>query len=259
MGVLQKMSNIRELSTMLLLLLPVLIQEAASVPVQEVSSAPVQDVELSLFHVKTTIGFRYSRTEVTAQYKNPGSEANKAVFTMVLPESAFISNFSMRIKEEEYVAEVKEKEEAKRTYEEAVDDGLSAGLVSKNRRDSNTFSVDTNLEPGEKVVFTLTYEELLEREDDQYEYVLHVDPGVVLEDFHVEININESLPLSKLFVPELLESNEIDFSEEEEESSVPEVTRGVGGSPNNARVRRLREIVNTGRATRVWGEDIWTW
>merc|ERR1712183_1008020 len=236
MGVLQKMSNIRELSRMLLLLLPVLIQEAASVPVQEVSSAPVQDVELSLFHVNTTIGFRYSRTEVTALYRNPGYEANKAVFTMVLPESAFISNFSMRIKEEEYVAEVKEKEEAKRTYEESVDDGLSAGLVSKNRRDSNTFSVDTNLEPGEKVVFTLTYEELLERKDDQYEYVLHVDPGVVLDDFHVEININESLPLSKLFVPELLESNEIDFSEEEEESSVAEVTRDVGGSPNNARV-----------------------
>jgi len=134
------------------------------------------------------------------------------------------------------VAEVKEKEEAKRTYEEAVDSGLSAGLVSKNRRDSNTFSVDTNLEPGEKVLFTLTYEELLVRKDDQYEYVLHIDPGVVLDDFHVEININESLPLSQLFVPELLESNEIDFSEEEEESSVAEVTRDVDGSPNNARV-----------------------
>merc|ERR1711874_557956 len=119
---------------------------------------------------------------------------------------------------------------------EAVNSGLSAGLVSKNRRDSNTFSVDTNLEPGEKVVFTLTYEEMLERKDDQYEYVLHVDPGVVLEDFHVEFNINESLPLSRLSVPKLLESNEIDFSEEETESSVAEVTRDVGGSPNNARV-----------------------
>jgi uncharacterized protein YegL len=204
--------------------------------IQETLSAPVRDVELSLFHVNTTIGFRYSRTEVTALYRNPGLVANKAVFTMVLPESAFISNFSMTIKEEEFVAEVKEKEEAKRSYEEAVDSGLSAGLVRKNRRDSNTFSVDTNLEPGEKVVFTLTYEEQLERKEDQYEYVLHVDPGVVLEDFHVEININESLPLTQLVVPELLESNEIDFSEEEAESSVAEVTRDVGGSPNNARV-----------------------
>ena len=29
-------------------------------------------------------------------------------------------------------------------------------------------SVETNLEPGESVVFTLTYEELLERKDEQY-------------------------------------------------------------------------------------------
>merc|ERR1719189_2370407 len=234
------MAHFQQLKMMLLCLLvtvSIFIQEAASAPIEpesgEVAKMPV---ELSKFHVKTTIGFRYSRTEVTALYRNPGHEANKAVFTMLLPESAFISNFSMTIKEEEFVAEVKEKEEAKKTFEEAVESGLSAGLVSKNRRDSNTFNVDTNLEPGEKVLFTLTYEELLLRKDDQYEYVLHVDPGVVLDDFHVEININESLPLSKLFVPELLESNEIDFSEKEEESSVAEVTRDVAGSPNNARV-----------------------
>merc|ERR1719400_2511171 len=221
----------------LLITVSIFIQEAASAPIEpesgEVGKMPV---ELSLFHVNTTIGFRYSRTEVTALYRNPGLKANKAVFTMVLPESAFVSNFSMTVKEEEFVAQVKEKEEAKKAYEEAVDDGLSAGLVSKNRRDSNTFSVDTNLEPGEKVVFTLTYEELLEREDDQYEYLLHVDPGAVLEDFHVEININESLPLSRLSVPELLQSNEIDFSKAETESRVAEVSRDVDGSPNNARV-----------------------
>merc|ERR1711936_1057347 len=241
MGVLPRVSNIKQLSRtrmllhLLLITSPVLIQEALPAPLQD-DIELTESAELSQFHVTSTIRFRYSRTEVTALYRNPGLQANTAVFTMVLPESAFISNFSMTIKEEVYVAEVKEKEEAKRTYEEAVDSGLSSGLVSKNRRDSNTFSVDTNLEPGEKVVFTLTYEELLERKDDQHEYVLHVDPGVVLDDFHVEININESLPLSQLFVPELLESNEIDFSVEEAESSVAEITRDVGESPNNARV-----------------------
>merc|ERR1712232_1175240 len=232
MGVPDQLSRPPQLSSMMLLFLlitgPVLIQEAGSLP--------VHDVELSLFHVNTTIGFRYSRTEVTALYKNPGLKANKAVFTMVLPESAFISNFSMTIKEEEFVAEVKEKEEAKRTFEDAVESGLSAGLVSKNRRDSNTFSVDTNLEPGQKVLFSLTYEELLERQEEQYQYLLHVDPGAALEDFRVEININESLPLARLFVPELLQSNEIDFTKEETESRVAEVSRDVGGSPNNARV-----------------------
>merc|ERR1712038_1877249 len=221
------------------ILIAILIQDISSAPQltrPETQRGEKESVRLTSFHVNTTISFRYSRTEVTAQYRNPGTEADKAVFSMVLPKSAFISNFSLTIKDEEYVAEVKEKEEAKKTFDEAVASGNTAGLVSKNTRDSNQFSVDTNLEPGEKVTFTLTYEELLERQEDQYEYVLHVEPGVVLEDFHVEVNINESLPLSKLSVPELVQSNEIDLSVEESESSIAQVTRDLGGSPNNARV-----------------------
>merc|ERR1712119_229882 len=72
----------------------------------------VAPVILTKFHVNSTIRFRYSRTEVMAYYKNPGIKSNKAVFNMVIPQSAFISNFSMIIKDEEFTAEVKEKEEA---------------------------------------------------------------------------------------------------------------------------------------------------
>merc|ERR1711953_687538 len=97
-------------------------------------------------------------------------------------------------------------------------------------------SVDINLEPQAKVEFRLTYEELLERQDGTYDYIININPGAVVEDFHVNININESLPLSRLSVPKVLESNEIDFSEEETESSIAEITRNVNGSPNNARV-----------------------
>merc|ERR1719510_1851310 len=171
-----------------------------------------------------------------AFYKNPGTKANKAVFNMVIPQSAFISNFSMITKGEEFVAEVKEKEEARKAYEDALSTGAGAGLISKNTRDTNLFSVDMNLEAGAKVEFRLSYEELLERQDGLYDYIININPGAVVEDFHVEININESLPLSKLSVPKLLESNEIDFSKEETESSIAEVTRDVDGSPNNARV-----------------------
>merc|ERR1711953_560590 len=97
-------------------------------------------------------------------------------------------------------------------------------------------SVDINLEPQAKVEFRLTYEELLERQDGTYDYIININPGAVVEDFHVNININESLPLSRLSVPKVLESNEIDFSEEETESSIALITRNVNGSPNNARV-----------------------
>ena len=110
-------------------------------------------VMLTSFHVNSRIMFHYCRTVVTAQYKNPG-------FSINIPESAFISNFSMTIQGEEFVAEVKEAGEAEKSYSSVVSRDVGAGLVSQNMRDSSRFSVDTNLEGGAKVVFTLTYEEL---------------------------------------------------------------------------------------------------
>ena len=170
---------------------------------------------ITKFHVNTTIKFRYAITTVTSYVKNPGTEAKKAEFSMTIPDTAFISNMSMIIKDKEYVSEVKGKEEAKEKFEEAVASGDGAGLVSKVSRDSNLFSVDANVEPGDKVVFRLTYEELLERSNEGYEYALNVNPGQVVEDFRVTVNINESLPLTDLKVPKLVESNEIDFNENE--------------------------------------------
>merc|ERR1711936_346797 len=89
MGVLPRVSNIKQLSRtrmllhLLLITSPVLIQEALPAPLQD-DIELTESAELSQFHVNTTIGFRYSRTEVTALYRNPGLQANTAVFTMVL-------------------------------------------------------------------------------------------------------------------------------------------------------------------------------
>ena len=177
--------------------------------------------------METRIQFRYAITTVTSQVKNPGTEARRAEFSMIIPDTAFISNMSMVIKGEEYVSSVQEKKEAQATFDEAISKGFAAGLVSKaTSRDTNKFTVDANIEAGDKVVFKLTYEELLERKNGQYEYTLNMDPGQLVEDLRVTVNIAESLPLTKLEVPALVESNEIDFSTAEEEvSSIAEVTR----------------------------------
>ena len=65
------------------------------------SEGQVLPLEISKFHVNSTIQFRYARTQVVSHFKNPGTAPNKAKFTMVIPDSAFISNFSMIIKEVE--------------------------------------------------------------------------------------------------------------------------------------------------------------
>ena len=58
--------------------------------------------------------------------KNPDSESQEAVFDMYIPEDAFVSNFSMKIKEKMYVAKIETKEKAKTIFK---DSGSNAGLV----------------------------------------------------------------------------------------------------------------------------------
>jgi len=192
-------------------------------------------VDITKFHVNSKIQFRYATTEVEAHMKNPGTASNEADFRLVLPDSAFISNFSMIIAGVEYVAEVKEKEEAKNIFDEALEDGRGAGLVVKSSRDANVFKVSTNIEAGSKVIFKLMYEELLERHAGVYKHTINVDQGQIIDDLRIEVFINESLPISKIFIPELLESNELDF-EEKEENKLARIERNVDGSENNARI-----------------------
>ena len=133
---------------------------------------------------------------------------------MFLPDSVFISFFSMTTGGEEQVAKVMAKEDAVEKFNNAKKLGIGAGLVSENERDSNKFSIKTNIEPGEKVIFKLTYEELLQRSNGQYEHSININPDSIVGDFKVEVFINESLPISNLFVPELKLSNELNFANE---------------------------------------------
>merc|ERR1719445_1650940 len=199
------------------------------------SDGVVPPLKITKFHVDSKIQFRYARTQVTSHIKNPGTAPNQADFTMVLPDSAFISNFSMIIRDVEYVAQVKEKEEAKATFDEAVSLGRGAGIINKDIRDSNIFTVTTNIEPGAKVIFKLTYEELLERNSGKYEHFINIDPKQLVDDLKVEVFINESLPISSIFVPELIQSNEIDFIGSGE-NTIAEIEKNVDGFANNARV-----------------------
>jgi len=205
--------------------------DASKLPIQ----GQVLPVKMTKFHVDSKIQFRYARTQVISHIKNPGSAPNKADFKMIIPDSAFISNFSMIIKDVEYVAQVKEKEKAQKSFDEAVSSGIGAGIISKDVRDANVFTVTANIEPGAKVIFKLMYEELLERKSGKYQHFINIDPQQLVDDMKIEVFINESLPISSISVPELIQSNEIDFIGFEE-NRIAEVEENVDGIANNARI-----------------------
>merc|ERR1712130_456919 len=179
-----------------------------------------EPLEMTKFHIKSEIQFRYARTVVESTVTNPDTVAQLASFALVIPDSAFISTFSMEIEGEEYKARVEEKEEAEKTFEKALNRVRGAGLVSQDAKDANKFTVSTNIEGGQEVVFRLTYDELLGRKEGMYREEINIDPQQIVEDFRVEVFINESLPITEVNVPELLESNSIDPTEEDQNSFV---------------------------------------
>lgn len=69
--------------------------------------------------------------------------------------------------------------------------GQSAGLVEAKTRDSREFTVKVNLEPDSVAVFSLTYEEMLQRVHDQYELVLNICPGQIVADLNIEVRSND--------------------------------------------------------------------
>jgi uncharacterized protein YegL len=94
-----------------------------------------------------------------------------------------------------------------------------------------------NVEAGDKVRFKLTYEELLQRKNGQYDYNINVNPGQVVDDFTIVININESLPLKDIKVPimENVKDNEIDSVKLLDDPLV-NININVDNDPNKASI-----------------------
>merc|ERR1712168_423245 len=68
-----------------------------------------------------------------------------------------------------------------------------------------------------------------------YRQEINIDPQQIVEDFRVEVFINESLPITEVSVPELLESNSIDPSEEVQNSFVT-IERDFEGDAKRAKI-----------------------
>ncbi|KAM4663350.1 inter-alpha-trypsin inhibitor heavy chain H6 [Discoglossus pictus] len=153
--------------------------------------APKSELTISSLFIQSNIVSRYAFTKVQTVMVNPHSEAKEAIFDLDLPSSAFISNFTLNIKGKIYIAEVKEKHQAKKMYDEARRQGKTTAHVGTRYRETDKFRVSVNVEAGGEIGFTLTYEELLRRQLGKYEHAVSVRPGQVVQNLSVEVTISE--------------------------------------------------------------------
>nr|XP_028567196.1 inter-alpha-trypsin inhibitor heavy chain H6 [Podarcis muralis] len=161
---------------------------------------PKTELIISSFLVRSTIVSRYASTQVWTFMSNPHAEAKEAFFDLDLPSSAFISNFTMTINEKIYVAEVKEKHQAKKMYDEARRQGKTAAHVGTKDRETEKFRVSASVEAGGKVAFELTYEELLQRHLGKYQHAISIRPHQVVRNLSVEVSISERTGISYVHV-----------------------------------------------------------
>ncbi|KAM4651599.1 inter-alpha-trypsin inhibitor heavy chain H3-like [Discoglossus pictus] len=149
-------------------------------------------VRVRSLHVDSLITSRFARNVITSRVSNEGNASREISFDVELPKSAFISNFSMTIDGKTYVGSVKEKKVAQKVYNEAVSRGQSAGIVKASGRLMEAFKVSVSVAPRSKVIFQLTYEELLKRRLGQYQMLLKIQPKQLVEDFQIEVLVNET-------------------------------------------------------------------
>nr|XP_057936983.1 von Willebrand factor A domain-containing protein 5A-like isoform X3 [Doryrhamphus excisus] len=130
---------------------------------------PLKGIEVELEvkdHVATVVS--------TLHYENKEDKAIEAVFVFPLPGDAAVCHFSAKVGQTEIVAEVKEKQEAREEYDDALSSGQQAFLLEESDQSPDIFSLSVgSLPPGESASIRLEYViELAVQADDALRFCL---------------------------------------------------------------------------------------
>lgn len=126
--------------------------------------------------IKTEISGFVARIEVTQEFENVLPDAVEAVYVFPLPQDSAVDGMTMTVGEREIRAVIKERDEARKIYEQARNTGHTAALLDQERPNIFTQSV-TNIPPSGKVQIKLSVIELLKYEAGVYEFAFPLVVG----------------------------------------------------------------------------------
>ena len=97
-----------------------------------------------------------ARVSVRQEFHNSGNDWAEGVYVFPLPDKAAVDRLRLYIGERFIEGEIREKEQARKEYEQARAAGKKASLVEQQRPNMFTTAV-ANIAPGEKVVVEIEY------------------------------------------------------------------------------------------------------
>ena len=140
------------------------------------SDSPTLDrLPLKATSAAVTISGVIADVTVTQRYRNEGKKPLEAVYVFPASTRAAVYGMKMTIGKRVIEARIKKRDEARRDYEQARNEGRSASLLEQQR--PNVFQMNVaNILPGDEIAVELKYTELLMPENRVYEFVY---PAVV--------------------------------------------------------------------------------
>ena len=117
--------------------------------------------------VRIDVSGLVARVKVRQEFRNEGADWVEGIYVFPLPDKAAVDRMRLHIGDRFIEGEVREKEQAKKEYEQAKQAGKKASLVQQQRANLFTTSV-ANVAPGELVVVEIEYLEDLRYEDGRF-------------------------------------------------------------------------------------------
>jgi Ca-activated chloride channel homolog len=102
-----------------------------------------------------------NRVSVTQSFSNTTDDWQEGIYVFPLPENAAVDHMRLRIGERVIEGQIKEKQEAKKVYQQAKKQGKQAALTEQERPNIFTTSV-ANIGPHETVKVEIEYQQIVD-------------------------------------------------------------------------------------------------
>ena len=141
--------------------------QAAGGSLQFKTSAGAITAPLLHTDVEIRVTGHVARATVRQNFRNPHADWFEGVYTFPLPENAAVDHLRMRIGERVVEGEIRERQAAKASYEQAKAGGRRATLLEQERPNIFTSSV-ANIGPGEAIQIEIEYQQTLRYDQGRY-------------------------------------------------------------------------------------------
>lgn len=145
---------------------------------------PTDGVYIKALKLETEVNMDVSdmivRAKVKQQFRNVSSLWAEGLYVFPLPENSAVDHFRLLIDGRVIEGQIQEKEQARKTYEKAKNNGQRTGLVEQQR--ANIFVTKlANIAPGSEMTVEIEYQQTLTYRDGEYSlrYPLVVGPRYI--------------------------------------------------------------------------------